>query len=147
MNLKHIVVGLFAVGLVFGASQRAYADICLQDDNTIFPTKYQLQIAPGNTSIGTPIVVTGLRNVALIHYHPVTGTLQPNPIGGVIMSLQTVLDFGSGTWTHPMITTIIRFGATTITYDQTAHGNGAPSVATGVMHVIACPVSNPAPPQ
>ena len=144
MNLKSIVIGLFAIGLVAGASRPAYADLCLQDDNTVFPTKYQLQIGTGAPNIGTPVIVSGLRNVALIHYHPVTGTLQANPIGGLIMSLTTVLDFGSGTWTQPVVTTIVRFGATTITYDQTAHGNGAPSSTTGVMHVIACPVSSPA---
>ena len=147
MNLKGIVVGLFAVGLVFGASQRAYADICLQDDNTFIPTQYQLQLGPANPNAGTPFVVTGVRVVALLHRHPVTGTLQPNPLGGFLMSLQTVVDFGSGSWTHPIFTTLVRFGATTITYDTTGFGNGAPSNSKGLLHVISCPLPGSAPAQ
>ena len=148
MNLTRNVLVALATLLFIGVGERAaYADLCLQDDNTFIPTQYQLQLGPANPNAGTPFVATGVRVVALLHRHPVTGTLQPNPLGGFLMSLQTVVDFGSGSWTHPIFTTLVRFGATTITYDTTGFGNGAPSNSKGLLHVISCPLPGSAPAQ
>jgi hypothetical protein len=142
MNLTRIAFAALATVLFLGAGERAaYADFCLQDDNTFVPTQYQLQIGTAAPNVGTPIVVTGVRVVALLHRHPVTGTLQSNPLGGLLMSLQTVVDFGTGSWTHPFFTTLVRFGATTITYDTTGFGNGAPSNSKGQLHTINCPLA------
>jgi hypothetical protein len=149
VKLKHFVFGLCAAVIFVGATARsAYADICLQDDSIILPRSYQLQIGTGNPGSGTPIIVTGVRVVASLHRHPVFGTLQVFPDGSLVIGLQTVFDFGSGSWTQPVETSLFRFGKTTITYDTTGFGNGAPSNSTGLLHVIGCPLTSapPAPP-
>ena len=143
MNLKRLVVGLFAAIAFVGVTETsAYADFCVRNDNPVFPVSYQFQVGTGVPAVGTPIVVTGERLFALLHRHQLFGMLRVQPNGAVIIAFQSVFNFAFGAYAHPVETSVFTFPTTgTPTYDTTYHGNGAPQTGSGTLQIIACPIA------
>jgi hypothetical protein len=143
MRINGIAVGFVAFMVMSGVGTRtAYADFCVRADNGI---SYQFQVGTANPAAGTPIVVAGTRVVATFRT-PVFGsliTIGPKTLIGI----SEPVNFGSGSFTHPMGTTIITFPGTPMafnTYDTTFHGNGPPHNVMGSVTIVSCPVAGEA---
>jgi hypothetical protein len=134
------MLGTLVLGL--GLSDSAYADFCINADNGV---NYRLQFGTGNPIAGTPLILNGTRTVSTIKT-PVIGTLITTATETII-GLEEMYPFGSGVFSHPNGTTILRFpktGPDIPRFDTTFHGNGAPHNVLGLISIVACPASETA---
>lgn len=132
---------LLAIALIAG-ERSAYADLCINADNGV---SYRLQIGNGTPVAGTPLVVSGFRQVSTLRAG-VVGTLFV--LGNnAFISIQEMYDFGSGFYSHPNGTTVFTFPLQpggNLRYDTTFHGNGALHNVIGGFSTPTCPAAGAA---